>query len=265
MRINKLYLILALLISQSALGQVQYIITSKNIPAPDTVLVFTPQSYASNKTYPVVYMLHGYSSNYKQWNQIMDAQRYADEFQMIIVSPDGFFDSWYLNSPEKGKSQYLDFFFNDLCKKVEKEYSIDEKNRFITGLSMGGHGALHIFLQNPDYFNTAGSTSGIMNLSGIDGLFSINDHLGQLKGNENIWMSLSASGNISNLKEIGKEIIVDCGTEDPFYKWNKEFYELCLEERVPLTFISQVGKHDWDYWSKSIYAHYLFFRAHLKE
>ena len=246
-------------------AQTEYLLEHETIPGTDTVWVFTPESYNPELKYPVVYMLHGYSSNYSQWHQIMDAQSYANEYNMIIVSPDGFFDSWYLNSPKKEDSQFIDFFFDQLVPFLDEKYSIDDRNRFITGLSMGGHGALLLFLNSPQFFNTAGSTSGIMDLRSIDKLFGINDHLGALEEGEELWLSLSAIGNISKLKETGREIIFDCGTEDPFYEWNKVFYEKCLEEKVPTTFISQAGKHDWDYWAKSIRAHFLFFESNLRK
>jgi S-formylglutathione hydrolase FrmB len=258
-------LIFMLLILGYASAQKQYVLIYDKIPAPDTVWVFSPVNYDPDQSYPVVYMLHGYSSDYRQWHKIMNAQDYADRFQMIIVCPDGFYDSWYLNSPGRKNSQFIDFFFEKLVTTIENEFKTDPMNRFITGLSMGGHGALHLYLRNPDFFNRAGSTSGVMDLRAIDQLFGINEHLSDLEGNEELWLSLSAMGNMAKFKEIGREIILDCGTEDPFHKGNKAFYEKCLEEKIPVTFISQTGKHDWDYWEKSIDAHFRFFDSNRRK
>jgi S-formylglutathione hydrolase FrmB len=76
---------------------------------------------------------------------------------------------------------------------------------------------------------------------------------------------MSAAGNMEKFSDIGKEIIFDCGTEDPFYKWNKVFYENCLENNIPAAFISRPGKHDWDYWEKSIRYHFEFFYSLLQD
>ncbi len=74
----------------SAFSQEQHLFYNKNIPGTDTVWVFKPDNYDETLNYPVVYILHGYSGNYQQWDKIMNGQKYADEYNMIIVSPDGF-------------------------------------------------------------------------------------------------------------------------------------------------------------------------------
>jgi S-formylglutathione hydrolase FrmB len=245
-------------------AQDQVLLQDELIPATDTVWVFTPRTYDNEKAYPVVYMLHGYSSDYKQWHQIMDAQNYADTYEMIIVCPDGFYNSWYFDSPKKENSQYASFFFEVLLEQIESKYAIDPANRFITGLSMGGHGAFHLFLQRPELFRSAGSTSGVMDLRGSAGLFELHEHLGDFKENEVTWLQMSAVGNVDEISSIGKELIFDCGTEDPFFKWNMDFYQMTMDQNVPITFISQPGKHDWDYWEKSIRAHFEFFKTKVE-
>lgn len=255
---------LLMILAFRVFSQDQILITDSRIPATDTVWVFIPETYDDTLKYPVVYMLHGYSSDFRQWDQIMDAQQYADNYQMIIVCPDGFYNSWYFNSPLLENSQYADFFFKRLIPEVEKDYGIDINNRFITGLSMGGHGAFHLFLSDPDSFRSAGSTSGVMDLRNSSGLFELTAHLGEFEMNKELWYSFSAVGNINKFKETGKELVFDCGTEDPFYQWNNEFYELCLESKLPITFISRPGKHDWEYWKRSIKTHFEFFETKVK-
>ncbi|MEQ9423504.1 MAG: alpha/beta hydrolase family protein [Cyclobacteriaceae bacterium] len=251
------------LIGSDLLSQDQILINDNRIPATDTVWVFTPESYSENVALPIVYLLHGYSGNYRQWHDMIDAQQYANNYNMVVVCPDGFYNSWYINSPLKTESQYADFFFETLIPKVESSYKINQGNRFITGLSMGGHGAFHLFTENPEMFRSAGSTSGVMDIRGSKGLFELAEHFGKYEENNDRWLAFSAVGNIDSFKKAGKEIIFDCGTEDPFYRWNKDFYELCLQEKVPVTFISQPGKHDSDYWKKSIRSYFEFFKTNM--
>lgn len=265
MKVSILIIVYSLIVISGGFSQNQILLTDKNIPSEDTVWVFLPNEYDEKRQYPAVYMLHGYSSNYSQWHQIMDAQKYADQYQMIIICPDGFYNSWYINSPKKKNSQFADFFFETLVPEIESTYSIDSANRFITGLSMGGHGSFYLFLKFPKMFKSAGSSSGVMDLRGSSGLFELDEHFGSLEGNEERWKSFSAVGNITKFKDAGNNLILDCGTEDPFYKWNKEFYEMCLESKLPITFISQPGKHDWDYWEKSIGAHFEFFKSKVAQ
>ena len=94
----------------------------------------------------------------------MNCQKYADKYGFILICPDGLYDSWYINSPALRGSQYQDFFFFDLVPRMEKAFRVDKKNVFITGLSMGGHGALYLFSQNSSVFRAAGSLSGAVDL-----------------------------------------------------------------------------------------------------
>jgi len=260
--LSTLWLLLA---AVNCYAQDELLLNGDHIPGIDTTWVFTPDTYQANDgSYPVVYLLHGYSSNFRQWHQIMNAQDYANRYQMVLVCPDGFYNSWYINSPNLSDSQFSDFFFEALMTEIESNYRIDPTKRFITGLSMGGHGAFHLFSLRPELFASAGSTSGVMDLKGSAGLFELIEHLGRLEDNEAQWLSFSAIGNLDQIAESKKELIFDCGTEDPFYRWNQQFYELCLERKIPVTFISQPGQHDWDYWAKSIRAHFDFFSAKLK-
>ncbi len=256
-------LILLLLITTwlSAFSQEQHLFYDKNIPGTDTVWVFKPYNYDETLNYPVVYILHGYAGNYQQWDKIMNGQKYADEYNMIIVSPDGFFNSWYINSPNLVNSQYVDFFFKKLMPVIEEKYKIDVKNRFITGLSMGGHGALHLFINDPNKFVSAGSTSGVLDLRGSADTYELRDHLGDFNNNKNRWLAFSALGNIDKFKEAGKEFIFDCGTDDSFYGSNKIFYEKCLENKIPATFISKPGTHNAEYWEQAIKYHFEFFQS----
>ena len=69
----------------------------------------------------------------------------------IIICPDGLKDSYYINSPKDDSQQYLDFFIYDLIPQIQKKYQIDNNAKLITGNSMGGYGALYIFLNNHFY------------------------------------------------------------------------------------------------------------------
>ncbi|WP_225321422.1 alpha/beta hydrolase-fold protein [Rhizosphaericola mali] len=73
-----------------------------------------------------------------------DLQKLADQYEMIIVTPDGF-DSFYTNSVSNKKMQWESFFFQDLVPKIHELFSINNKNIFITGSSSGGYGALRLF------------------------------------------------------------------------------------------------------------------------
>jgi len=251
--------LLALCLSASA--QEQLLLKANTLPDTDTVWVFTPTGYdPAARSYPAVVMLHGHNGSYKQWNSIIDAQRYADEYNFILICPDGFRDSWYINSPGRKNSQYADFFFKYLLPSLKQKYRIDANNLFITGLSMGGHGALYLFSQRPDLFRSAGSTSGLLDLRPSSEKYGLSSHLGSMATSQVTWIRFSVVGNVEKIAAAKKEIIFDCGLEDRFYEINNEFRNICANQHIPATFISQPGQHDKQYWQKSIRQHFEFFR-----
>jgi len=260
----KLFLIsIIILISFSASAQKQIIFTSKNLPQPDTTWVFTPKKLSKKNKVPAVILLHGWSGNYKQWNNIMDAQQYANEYGYILICPDGLFKSWYLNSPAKVDWQYESFFFDELLPKMKNDFPIDTNNLFITGLSMGGHGALWLFLKHPEQFKSAASTSGGVNLRDAIGKFGVPELLGNPEEDSDIWLKYSVIKNIDKLAGSKKEIIFDCGSSDFFYKSNNILKQECDRLKINATYISQPGTHNAAYWKKSIKQQFEFFQTQV--
>ncbi len=92
--------------------------------------IYLPPDYAtSDRTYPVVYLLHGYTDDDTGWLQFGEIDRYADKAindgtipPMIIVMPDGGV-SWYINSYD-GQTKYEDFFIKEFMPNIEKNYHI---------------------------------------------------------------------------------------------------------------------------------------------
>ena len=257
------FLLLGTLFCASAQDLLVY--QSKNLPKPDTVWVFKPKNYQDQHKLPLIYLLHGYSGNYKQWHGIMDAQKYADEYGFIIVCPDGLYNSWYINSPAKKDWQYETFFFDELFPDIKKKYKVDEQKVFISGLSMGGHGALSLFIKRPDLFASAGSTSGGVKLRDFSAKYGLSDLLGNPKKEDEIWDTYSVVPNIHKLKEANKPFIFDCGSQDFFYPYNNELKQRCDEINLKATYISQPGAHNRTYWKKSIKQQFDFFKSYLSE
>src|SRR5882762_6492038 len=125
--------------------------------------IYLPPDYGSSeRTYPVVYLLHGYTDDNTGWLQFGEINRYADKAiaegvipPMIIVMPNGD-SSWYINSYD-GKEKYEDFFIKEFMPAVEKTYRIKAEKRFrgVAGLSMGGYGTLIYSLKYPELFAAA--------------------------------------------------------------------------------------------------------------
>ncbi|UKJ08084.1 alpha/beta hydrolase [Solitalea lacus] len=243
-------------------AQDQLVIKAATIPSPDTVWVFRPSNPTQKKT-PLLFLLHGWSGSYKQWNSIIDLQQLADNYGFHIVCPDGFYDSWYVNSTFDRKRQFTSFFFDKLYPEIVSNYPVDTSQVFISGLSMGGHGALSLYCERPDLFKSAGSTSGGVDLSVIGTFknqYGINKILGSFNESKATWAHFSVLTKIERLNGLNKEFIFDCGTEDFFYTANNALRAKCDELKIKATYISQPGNHNREYWKKSIVQHMLFFK-----
>lgn len=243
----------------SAPAQELLVIESKNLPKNDSVYIFTPDDYNTSKTYPVVYLLHGYGGDYGTWNRVTAVQDYADKYDFIIVCPDGLYESWYVNSPVKSDSKYEDFFFKELYTTINKKYKTDKKNIFITGLSMGGYGSLYLFAKNTGKFKAAGSTSGLLDLLPFAQNFGLPKIFGNSSTHKQNFIDYSIISFIDALKKSKYHIITDCGTEDPFYSQNKDFFEKCSNAGVKISFSYRPGDHNRDYWKESIKDHFQYF------
>ncbi|RIJ43238.1 alpha/beta hydrolase [Pontibacter oryzae] len=233
--------------------------------------VVTPTDYQKKKNgpYPVLYLLHGYSGNFSNWLKAAKPagllQQMADKYNFIIVTPDGGYSSWYYDSPVDKSSQYETFITQELLQEVERNYkTINNKSgRFISGLSMGGHGALYISARNPELYLAAGSMSGAVNVAGIEQeklLQSIEAVLGPKPQNRQRFEANSILQMAPQLQASGVRFIIDCGLDDFLIKDNRELHRLLVANNTPHEYIERPGAHTWAYWSNALEYHFLFFQ-----
>ena len=250
-------------------SQQQFVLQSGNLPKADTIWVFAPADYAENinQSYPAIYMLHGWSGNYHQWDDVIDCQEYADKYGFIIICPDGLYDSWYINSPAKKEMQFESFFILDLVPFISDKFRTQQQNIFITGLSMGGHGALYLFAMHPAYFKSAGSLSGLLKLNSRRNQYGIDLILGleETENDNKLLSDYSVAGNIDKIKSANKQIIVNCGTEDPFYSINTNFVDITKKNNINIIFIESPGCHNYAYWESAIDEQFDFFQKLIIE
>lgn len=264
-----LFLFLISVFSSLQAAKHQKVFRTVKLQKADTCWIFTPANYDANpgKQYPVVFLLHGWSGNYHQWDDIMGCQSYADKYDFILVCPDGLYDSWYINSPALPNSQFEDFFMKELEPYVSKEFRTDKKNFFITGLSMGGHGALYLFSRYPDFFCSAGSLSGAVDLNNCSTSYGIKEHFGLKEdaSDKAILDKYSVEYSLESIQKSGKEIIFSCGTSDFFYDINNQLRKSCDKMGIKATYITSPGGHDYTYWKANINAQLLFFSERLSK
>lgn len=234
-------------------------------------LIITPDSYATADTathYPVVYLLHGYSGDYLDWHdKAPNLLPLADTHQLIIVCPDGGYNSWYLDSPVNDSSQYETHVDREVVRFVDEHYRTvpNRESRAIAGLSMGGHGALFLALRHPDTFGAAGSMSGGVDLTYDTDAWDIQQQLGRYEEHPLRWDSLSVVNLVAITPPDSLAIILDCGTEDFFFTINQRLHQLMMEKKIRHDYIVRPGSHQWDYWNHAVPYQLLFFRHYFNE
>lgn len=231
-------------------------------------VVVKPSDYSVSKKFPVLYLLHGFSGNYSDWILKVPAiTKLADEYQMVIVCPDGNFAGWYYDSPMSKDWQYETYVGTELVNWVDKHYATiaNRSGRAITGLSMGGHGAMYIAFKHQDTFGAAGSMSGALDIRPFPDAFGIEQVLGKYSQYPERWEKNSVINMIYLLKPNSLAITFDCGYDDFLYQVNLAFHQELLMRKIPHDFTVRPGAHTWEYWGNSIVYQALFFSRYFNK
>jgi S-formylglutathione hydrolase FrmB len=288
------FLLLLFLSSQIAFGQERIecnAFRSQILKSAVRYCVLLPAVYDSalrghlSKPYPVIYFLHGLGENEQSlfnsggWNAIGDLRRQKKIGDIVIVAPDGR-QSFYINSAD-GKLRYSDFFLREFMPYIEGKYLVshEKAGRAITGLSMGGYGALRFAFAYPQLFSSVSAQSAaLMTLSPqeLNGTIRTSTPLGALLAavfGEPIdiphWRQndpfLLARKNQAMLRDLA--IYFNCGDEDEygFEKGARALDRQLQAEHVAHEFHLYPGNHGFAYFMdhlpETIQFHWNAFQA----
>lgn len=242
--------------------------------------VVLPASYAKSKAaYPVLYLLHGGGGHFRDWltstPDKMLVKNLADQYNLIIVMPEGETFGWYLDSPIDKGSQFETYLTKEVIDKIDNTYRTvrNNKGRVITGLSMGGHGALFLSTRHPDLYCAAGSMSGAVDMNWVnwkipqDFVSRIKQNFQKLVGdttNEALYASYSAVNMADKMKTNNLKLIIDCGVDDFLIEANRELHRRLVYNHTAHDYTERPGGHTWDYWQNSLPYHVIFFHQILK-
>jgi S-formylglutathione hydrolase FrmB len=232
-------------------------------------VIIKPDSYKKKKfRFPVVYLLHGHGGSYAYWVEaVPNIKSEADNYQMILVCPDGGFNSWYFDSPIDSTRKYETHISKEVVEYVDANYhTIANRNhRAITGLSMGGHGAFYIALRHTDIFGAVGSTSGGVDFTPFKTHWQIDKQIGDTINYKDNWINMTVINMIDHYPTGNLSIIFDCGIDDFFYQVNKQLHEKMLKLHILHDYIERPGKHTNEYWQNSITYQLLFFKNYFNK
>jgi len=244
--------------------------------------VVLPASYAKNKKahYPVLYLLHGAYGHFSDWlSKTPDKQllhRLADQYNLIIVNPEGETFSFYLDSPVKADSQFETYLTKEVIPAIDAAYRTvrDRKGRVITGLSMGGFGAFYLSARHPDLYCAAGSMSGALELSSANRKLTPEElawrskNLAPVLGNEADNPSFFTANSVVNMADQlhrnALPLIFDCGVDDGLVDINRELHRRLVYNHTPHDYTERPGGHNWEYWQTALPYQVLFLHGVLK-
>lgn len=218
-------------------------LTSRILGGTQQYAIYLPPGYNDNseRTYPVLYLLHGYGGGHTSWVTGGNLKAIADEAiinetseKMIIVCPDGY-NSFYCNGYVSGMN-YEDFFVNEFIPAIESTYRINavKGGRAIAGLSMGGYGATFHAMKRPEMFGSCFSMSGAF----IGGVPPIGQFV--------------AGKTAEELSEY-PAYVMECGTEDNLVvSTNDNLDRILTEAGFIHTYTKRPGVHDWAFWRECL-------------
>lgn len=245
-------------------------IPSKILHRPVAYCALLPPSYDADKThrYPVLYFLHGLGENEQillnsgGWDLIQDMWDQKKIGEFLIVAPAAG-RSFFVNSRD-GKVRYEDFFVREFLPFIESRYRVrpGRHNRGISGVSMGGYGALRFALLYPNLFGSvsAHSPALIKDLPRAEITDQQQELLSRIVGmafgmpfDRAYWNRESPFTIVkSHPRPAGLQIYFDCGTEDDFGfdRGAQAFHDLLVSLKIPHEFHLYPGGHDWAYFAQ---------------
>jgi putative tributyrin esterase len=265
-RNQRFFLIITIFIlAQSATASVDTVTVAGSVISAKAIVV-TPADMDSDVLYPVVYLLHGWSGNYRNWYDKANLADLADRYRFILVCPDGGYAGWYLDSPLDSASQYATYISQEVVDFIDARYPTiaTKEGRFITGLSMGGHGAVSLLARYPGHFDAAGSMSGVMVLADVRNKYGLVKLIGVPDSTAASWSEYSCINLVERLSGTDVGLLIDCGIADFTIDGNRRMHQRLMELEIPHEYYERPGSHSWKYWVNALESHLLFFRKRLE-
>ena len=231
--------------------------------------IYLPPDYeSSERSYPVLYLLHGAGDDQTGWVQFGEVLLIADKAilegsatPMIIVMPDGNSGQRGYFNDIKNEWRYEDFFFEEFIPYVESTYRIKDEKRFraISGLSMGGGGTFMYALHHPELFSSACPLSAYLGALSLEDLEQQLKRRGMEPGSKEemeTWHKRhSAVELINDMPDNQTKLVrwyIDCGDDDFLYEGNSLAHIAMRKKEIPHEFRIRNGGHTWTYWRESL-------------
>jgi len=228
---------------------------------------------------PVLYLLHGNSDDATVWQRRTSIERYADEYGLAVVMPGVQRGSAYTDQVN-GEAWYT-YIAREVPDMARRYLKVSQRpeDTFVAGLSMGGYGAMHWALREPDRFRAVITLSGAVgsriptgySLSDIGELsdlarlkeldrekYTVRTEFAMTYGSVEQYLENDDAHLIRQVQaalKTGKklpDIYMACGTEDFLYDANAQLHEQLTALGVTHTYREGPGVHNWAFWDRWI-------------
>ena len=244
-------------------------IPSKILKSHRKYAIYLPPGYeTSQRSYPVLYLLHGATDNHTGWVQFGEVQRITDKAiedgsatAMIIVMPDADTGQMgYFNSIA-GNWNYEDFFFQEFIPSIEKSYRIKAQKHYraVAGLSMGGGGSFMYALHHPELFSSACPLSAYVGPLNIEEaktrVKKSNPEITDEAKIKTYYEKHNAIELVNRIPDDQKKAVrwyIDCGDDDFLYEGNSLIHIAMRKRDIPHEFRIRDGAHNWTYWRDAL-------------
>ncbi len=246
-------------------------ISSRILPRPVDYCIVLPPSYDADQArkYPVLYFFHGLGDNDQMFvhtggfNLVQDLWERKQLGEFLIVTPNAG-ATFYINSRD-GQMRYEDFLVHEFLPAIEKRYHVKpgRTNRAVSGVSMGGYGALHLAFRHPELFSAVSAHSPAI-IERLPAFVAVAGGvrarvLGGTFGtppdpafwDRNSPLTLARTANLAGMK-----IYFDCGDQDDFgFESGTSALDKILAARH-IRHESHIfpGRHDWQFFAEHIPA-----------
>lgn len=270
------YIFMFFLIISPFLGIAQHGKVMDNLTMKSNILqmerkfaIYLPPDYASSeRSYPVLYLLHGGGDDQTGWVQFGEVQYITDKAilegkatPMIIVMPDANTGRRGYFNDAKNEWRYEDFFFEEFIPYVESTYRIKGEKRYraVAGLSMGGGGTFMYALHHPELFSSAcplsASTGSIIVEQEKERYKRYYNEEVSDKQIEAYFKKYSALELINTIPVDDIKSVrwyIDCGDDDFLYEGNSLIHIAMRKKEIPHEYRVRDGHHSWTYWRESL-------------
>jgi len=270
---KSLLFLTAFLLSASLIAQMGKVFDNQSLPSKilksdRKYSVYLPPDYeSSQRSYPVLYLLHGAGDDQTGWVQFGEVLHIANKAiadgtatPMIIVMPDAKTGQMGYFNNLKNDWRYEDFFFEEFIPFIEKTYRIKSEKRFraVAGLSMGGGGSFMYALHHPELFSSACPLSAYVGPLTVADAKAAMERMNQ-KGTdaeiEAYFKRHNAISLINEVKDDQKKAVrwyIDCGDDDFLYEGNSLVHIAMKKKEIPHEFRIRDGAHNWTYWRTAL-------------